>query len=124
MHSSKSVKTYKSPGKYTLVIKGKGNYTGSAGASYEIVKAANPLDVTVKKNTFSAKYSKLAKKNQTISKDKIFNFRKKGADTITYSVSSVKSGKKSYKRYFSVSSKGKLTIKKGLKKGSYAVKVK
>ncbi|MBR6160190.1 MAG: chitobiase/beta-hexosaminidase C-terminal domain-containing protein [Lachnospiraceae bacterium] len=119
----KAVKTYKAPGKYTLVIKGKGNYTGSTKVGYEIVKGTNPLNVTAVKEKYNVPFSKIKKKDQTINKDKLFKFRKKGAGSITYSVSSAKKDKKSFKKFFSVSSKGKLTIKKGLKKGSYTVKV-
>ena len=119
----KAVKTYKALGKYTLVIKGKGNYTGSTKVGYEIVKGTNPLNVTAVKEKYNVPFSKIEKKDQTINKNKLFKFRKKGAGSITYSVSSAKKDKKSFKKFFSVSSKGKLTIKKGLKKGSYTVKV-
>ena len=119
----KAVKTYKALGKYTLVIKGKGNYTGSTKVGYEIVKGKNPLNVTAVEEKYNVPFSKIEKKDQTINKNKLFKFRKKGAGSITYSVSSAKKDKKSFKKFFSVSSKGKLTIKKGLKKGSYTVKV-
>ncbi|MCR5475376.1 MAG: hypothetical protein K6F28_09270 [Lachnospiraceae bacterium] len=122
--NGKDVKSYKSVGKYTLVIKGKGNYTESTKALYEIVKGTNPLKVTAKGSTFSVRYSKLKKKNQTLKNSKIFNFEKNGKGKITYSLTSADKDKKSFKKYFSVSNKGKLTVKKGLKKGSYTVKIK
>ena len=90
---------------------------------YEIVKGTNPLNVTAVKEKYNVSFSKIEKNDQTINKNKLFKFRKKGAGSITYSVSSAKKDKKSFKKFFSVSSKGKLTIKKGLKKGSYTVKV-
>ena len=120
----KVVKTHKAPGKYTLVIKGKGNYTGTTQVQYEILKGTNPLNVTAQKKTFNADYSKLKDKNQSISELEIYNFKKNGKGKITYTLSSAKKGKKSYKKYFTVNNKGKLTIKKGLKKASYTVKVK
>ena len=77
------------------------------------------------KTTFNVKHSELAKEDQTIKKDKLFKFKKNGKGTITYTLSSAKNGKKSVKNSFSINkTSGKLTIKKGLKTGSYTVKVK
>ena len=46
--------------------------------------------------------------------------KKKGKGTITYKLSKVSASK--YKKYFSINKKtGKLTIKKGLKKGRYGI---
>ena len=45
-------------------------------------------------------------------------------DEKTYVLSSAKKGKKSFKKYFKVNGPpGKVTVKKGLKKGAYKVKV-
>lgn len=120
----KTVQSYKSAGTYTLVISGKGNYTGSTTTVYKIVKAKNTLNVVAKNKKHTLQQSKLSNKNQTIKKAKLFKFKKKGKGKTTYSVTSAKKDKKSFKKYFSINKKGNLTIKKGLEKGSYKVKVK
>ena len=84
-------------------------------------KNANPIKVKAKKPT--VKYSKLKKKNQTISRKKAITVSK-AQGTVTYKLSSAKKGKKSYKKYFKVSKSGKITVKKKLKKGTYKVKIK
>jgi len=46
-------------------------------------------------------------------------------DRKTYTLSSAKKGKRSFKKYFKINkTTGKVTIRKGLKKGTYKVKVK
>ena len=82
----------------------------------------NTLDV--KGKTASVKYSKLRKKAQYLGVSKVISFADEGQGEKTYSLASaVKSGK-SYKKYFIVNSAtGKVTVKKGLKKGTYTVKV-
>ncbi len=89
----------------------------------DVVKAANTLSVKGKNTSVS--YRKLKKKNQYKTASKIMTFADKGQGTRTYTLSSAKKGKKSYKKYFSInSSNGKLTIKKKLRKGTYTLKVK
>ena len=88
-------------------------------------KAANPLKVTTKKKSYPVKYSKLKKTKQTIKGTAVYKFTKKGQGKITYRLYSAKKGKKSYKKYFAVNGKnGTITLKKGLKKGTYTVVVK
>ena len=71
--------------------------------------------------TASVKYSKLKKKNQTIKRDKAIKVS--GAKgTVTYKKLSV--SKKSASKKITINSKsGKITVKKGLAKGTYKVKV-
>ena len=107
-------------GKATVTITGKGNYTGTRTATFDIIKTDNPMKVSAK--TVSLKKSKLKKKTQKISRAKAIVIT--GAQgKVTYKLLSVK--KKSYKKYFSVNKKsGKITVKKGLKKGTYKLKIK
>ncbi|MBQ1407466.1 MAG: leucine-rich repeat domain-containing protein [Eubacterium sp.] len=85
----------------------------------KFTKFANPM--TVKSKTATVKYSKLRKKSQTIKKSKAYTIRN-AKGKVTYKLSSVSKSK--FKKYFKVSSSGKITVKKGLKKGTYKVKVK
>ena len=86
-------------------------------------KYANPLKV--KARTATVKYKKLKKKNQTLAVTKVIRFTKKINDKKKYTLSTAKKGKKSFKKYFRINqSTGKVTVKKGLKKGTYKVKVK
>ena len=106
----------KNAGTYTLTITGKGSYKGTASASYTISKAANPLKVSAK--TAKVKYSSLKKKAQTLAVSKVIKFTKKGQGTMTYT-------KSSGNKKITINKKtGKVTVKKGLKKGTYKVKVK
>jgi hypothetical protein len=57
----------------------------------------------------------------------VLKFTKKGQGKMTYRLSSVKKGGKSFKKYFKINkTTGKVTIKKNkkMKKGTYKVKVK
>lgn len=106
----------KDAGTYTITITGKGGYTGTTKAAYKITKAANPLKI--KGNTARIKYSKLKKKNQTLAVKKVIKVTKKGKGKLTYK-------KVSGSKKITINKKtGKVTVKKGLKKGKYKVKVK
>ena len=74
--------------------------------------------MSVKPRTASVNFKKLQKKDQKLKASKVLNFKKKGQGTITY----IKlSGNKKIK----IDKKtGKVTVKKGLKKNTYKVKVK
>lgn len=100
---------------YTLYVNG----VAVAGASANL--SENTLKAKAKKLT--VKYSKLKKKNQSFARKKIITISN-AKGNVTYSLSSAKKGKTSYKKYFKVSKSGKLTVKKGLKKGTYKVKIK
>ena len=105
-------------GTATVTINGKGNYTGTIIKTFTIAKATNTL--TVKVNKPSVKYSKLKKKKQTIKASKAFTVSSAQGKG-TYKLVSVKKAK--FKKYFKVSKAGKITVKKGLKKGTYKLKV-
>ena len=82
--------------------------------TFKISKAANTLKVKAKKP--SVKYSKLKKKNQTIAL-KSWVTVSKAQGKVTYK-------KSSGNKKITVSKAGKITVKKGLKKGTYKVKIK
>ncbi|MBQ3281153.1 MAG: leucine-rich repeat domain-containing protein [Eubacterium sp.] len=82
---------------------------------FEMPKFDNPIKVKTK--TASVKYSKLRKKNQTISRSKIFTIS--GAQgSLTFKKT------KGSKKITINRSTGKVTVKKGLAKGKYKVTVK
>ena len=106
----------KKAGTYTITVTGAGAYIGTTKVTFKINKAANPLKVKAK--TVKVKFSKLKKKAQKLKVTKVVKFTKKGQGTLTYK--KVKGNKK-----ITINKKtGKVTIKKGLKKGTYKVKVK
>ena len=56
---------------------------------------------------------------------KALKFKNKGQGKLEYKLVSVKKGKKSFKKFIKINAKtGKITIKKGLAKGTYKVKLK
>lgn len=81
-----------------------------------IKKAANTLKIKAK--TATVRYANLKKKNQTLKNTKLISFTKKGQGTITYT-------KVSGNKKITINKKtGKVTVKKGLKKGTYKIKIK
>lgn len=77
-------------------------------------KYSNSL--TVKSKKVTVKYSKLRKKNQLIAQKNAFSVNQ-AKGKVTYK-------KTSGNKKIAVSSAGKITVKKGLKKGTYKIKVK
>ncbi len=78
--------------------------------------------LTVKGKTATVKYAKLKKKAQTIKRKDAMTVAK-AQGPVTYKLYSVSKAK--YRKYFKVSARsGNITVKKGLKKGTYTVKVK
>ena len=99
------------------------SYTGRKDVYFNINKATNSLKV--KGKTTSIKYSKLKNGKQTLSRAKVISITKKGQGKLSYTISSAKKNNTSFKKYFSINkSSGKLTVKKGLKRGTYKVKIK
>ena len=72
--------------------------------------------MTVKVKTVTVKYSALKKANQTVKKSAAFTV-KDAKGTVTFA-------KKSGENNITISKKGVITVKKGLKKGTYKIKVK
>ena len=99
--------------KATVTFTGK-YYTGSKALTFKINKAANT--VKVKGRTAKLKYSKLSGATQTISRKKAISVSK-SKGKVTYK-------KLKGKQKITISKSGKITVKKGLKKGTYKLKVK
>ena len=106
----------KNAGKYYLTIHGTGLCTGSVKVEYKITKSANTLKIKAK--TASVSYSKLKKKTQILAVTKVISFTKKTGDKKTYTKVS------GNKKITINKTNGKVTVKKGLRKGTYKVKVK
>ncbi len=107
----------KKAGSYMVTVKLKGNYSGTASGKFIINKATNPLKIKAK--TAAVKLSTInAKKSQTLAVTKVITFTKKGQGKMTYK-------KASGSKYITINkSTGKVTVKKGIAKGTYKVKVK
>lgn len=102
-------KKHKAAGKYVLVVKGIGNYSGKTEVVFVIKKAKQKIKVSAEQKAYKA--SKLKKKGTS------FNLKTKAISSkITYTVSTIK-GTKNAKKYIKVS-------KKGLKKGAYKIVIK
>lgn len=109
-------KKHKASGKYVLVVKGIGNYSGKTEVVFVIKKAKQKIKTAVEQKTYKA--SSLKKKGSK------FNLKTKAISSkVTYTVSTIK-GTKNAKKYIKVSKSGKVTVKKGLKKGAYRIVIK
>ena len=124
-------------GDYLFVLTGKAPYHGQIAQDMHIVGSVdeapaypsqydtgsgnepseNPIKVSGKKPT--VKYARLKKKTQTIKASSAFSV-KNAIGNVTYKV---KTYDKKAKKKITVSSSGKVTVKKGLKKGKYTLKV-
>ena len=123
-----SYKNNKNAGTATAFITGTGLYGDGWEYNFVIKKAANPLKIAPK--TATVRYSALKKKTQTLKVSKVIRFTKKGQGAMQYKRVKVtrasKTGTRSSaaKKYINIASKsGKVTVKKGLKKGTYKVTV-
>ena len=95
-----------------VTITGKGNFKGSVTATFKITKAS----IKISGKTISLKAKTVKKKNKSYSASKAFSVTK-NKGTVTYK-------KTKGNNKITVSGKGKVTVKKGLKKGTYKIKVK
>ena len=99
-----------------IVITGAGSYTGTKTVTFNIAKTDNGLRASGK--TVKLRASALRKKAQVIKRSEAVTVR--GADgTVTYKKVSV--SKKKFTKKFKVSTAGKITAAKGLKKGKYKI---
>ena len=106
---------YKNAREYDILLTGKGEFTGFSSKKFVIQKAANKLNARGK--TAKVSFSKLKKKNQKLPVSRIIKFKNRGNGTKTYK----KTGGTSK---ISINKKnGKVTVKKGLKKGTYKITV-
>ena len=112
---SVSYRNNRNAGTATATITGKGNYKGSKNMTFAIAKAVNPMSLKVANKTISK--SSVDKKAQTF---KAVTFAKKAQGSVAYknaSNSAVKSA-------VSVNaSTGQITVKKGVKKGTYTLQM-
>ena len=107
----------KDAGEYKVTVDMKGNYYGTATASFTIKQAKQPM--TVKAKTVTLKASKLKKKAQTVKISKALTI-KKAKGTKTFKITS----KGKLKKIKINKKTGKITVPKGTKKGTYTIKIK
>lgn len=98
-------KKKKNAGKYILTVKGIGNYSGETEVVFTIKKAKQVIKTSVDQKAYKASALKKSKKKFALKPKAV-------SKKFTYTVK----GKKA-KKYISVNKKGKVTIKKGIKKG-------
>ena len=99
-------------GTATGVVKGIGNYSGETKVVFTIKKAKQVIKTSVDQKAYKASALKKSKKKFALKPKAV-------SKKFTYTVK----GKKA-KKYISVNKKGKVTIKKGIKKGIYKVVIK
>ena len=110
----------KNAGKGKVIVKGTGDYEGTLDLEFSISKAKNTLKA--KGKSVKLKKKKLKKKKQTIKKAKAYKISK-AKGKLTYKKAGI--SKKKYSKKFTVAKKtGLITVKKGVKKGTYKLKVK
>ena len=102
------------PGEYTLVITGKSPYYGTDKSTHLKIGMKNPL--VVKGKTVKIKKKQIKKKAKTVKAKSVVQIKKKGKGKLTYK-------KLSGNKKITVASNGKVKVKKGLKKGTYKIKV-
>ena len=109
-------------GKHTVTVKLKNGYIGEGSAEYEITKTNNTASIRAKK--VKIKKSKIKKKKQTISLKK-WAVMSNVKGVISFKLNTAKKGKKSFRKKIKLNTKtGKITLKKGMKKGTYKLKIK
>ncbi|SDB12506.1 hypothetical protein [Eubacterium oxidoreducens] len=105
-----SYKNNKDVGTATVTITGKGEYSGTLAKNFKITKAKNPLTVTYTKKTY---------KQDRLKKTKTFSIgAKKAEGKLQYTLS-----KQAKKAKITVNTKGKVTLPKKCKKGTYKITV-
>ena len=105
-------KKYKNAGQYVLTVKGIGNYSGKTDVVFTIKKAKQTIKTSVDQKSYKASALKKANKKLALKPKAIrkqFTYTVKGKDA---------------KKYISVNKNGKVTVKKGIKKGTYKVVIK
>ncbi len=102
-------------GTASVTITGQGDYKGTATFSFTIEKAPQPM--TLKAKSVAVRYSRLLSKDQTLKISKAVT-RKKSKGDVSYKKL------KGNKKLLVDKATGKITVKKGLKKGVYSLKIK
>ena len=120
-------KNNKNAGTATVTITGKGAYTGTITKTFKINKAANKMKVTASKKAQTVKFTAKVKKGKKYKTVKLKSVTvkaitvKNAVGKVSYKLTSVPN---TAKKYVTISSKGVITVKKGVKKGKYTLKVK
>ena len=100
----------------TAMVQGKGNYSGTQVVSFKVIRAKQPMQV--KGKTVTVKASKTRKNALVVGKKLVI---KKAKGTLSYKIISKNNASKKLK----VNAKtGAITIPKGMKKGTYKLKMK
>ena len=106
------------PGTYYVLLQGTGIY-GTGRKAFTINKVSNTM--TAQGKTVKIKASKLKKKKQVIKPTKSFRICN-AVGSLKFKLAGV--NKKKFKKYFKVNAKnGNITVKQGLKKGKYKLKI-
>ena len=98
-------------GAYDVKAIGMGNYTGSLSAQFTVAKASQSISVA--KSQWAYKAKSLAKKAVK------FSLGAKAKAALRYAAGDAKS-----KKFLKITKKGKVTLKRGAKKGVYKIVVK
>ena len=107
-------------GTATVTVTGKGAYTGSKSATFKVVKASQAISAKAKvTKSYTAN-----KKTKKLAKAKSFALKKVAKVSAKTTVKYKKANKAGGKKIAVNTKTGKVTVKKGLKKGTYKVKVK
>ena len=112
--ANKKIQPPKKPGKYYLTVEGKGILKGVKRVAFNIKKAPNTLKASGKTRTVSA----------AVLKEKSVNVFRKNVITVTKAKGKVTYHKISGSKKITVSKNGTVTLKKGLKKGTYRIGIK
>jgi len=114
-----SYKNNVNAGTASVTITGKEGLVGSVTKTFKINKAANLM--TVQNKTVKVKASKIKNKKQVIKCSQSMGICN-AAGNLKFKL--VKVNKKKFKKYFKVNARnGNITVKKGLKKGKYKLKI-
>ena len=106
-------------GTASVTLTGKGKFIGSITKTFQINKMPNTM--TAQGKTVKIKASKLKKKKQTIKPTKSLRICN-AVGSLKFKLAGV--NKKKFKKYFKENARnGNITVKKGLKKGKYKLKI-
>ena len=114
-----SYKNNTNAGTASVIFTGKGRVVGSVTKTFKITKAPNTM--TTQGKTVKIKASKLKKKKQVIKCSKSMGICT-AVGKLQFKLTGI--NKKKFKKFFKVNTKnGNITVKKGLKKGTYKLNI-
>ncbi|MCR5835117.1 MAG: hypothetical protein K6G88_01265 [Lachnospiraceae bacterium] len=97
--------------------------SSDTGSIIYVGNNSNTNSFFVKGKTVRIKYKSIKKKKNVIKINKAVTVNN-AKGLVTYKLTSAKKGKKNFKKYFKIIKNKTITVKKGLKKGTYKIKVK